>query len=245
MLKVDFHVHTSRSVDGVHSPRVMARHARKLGLDAIVITDHQSLCPWSLARDLTRDLGICVIPGIEGGKIVSGKHWIAAGIHHLPRSEGISDIISFVRREGGISIAPHPFTRLGYADFATLGFDGVEELNSTTPRSNRLVPRDHRLTPLGGSDAHACPMLGYAWTEVNAACEPDDILEAVRKGSCRPAGGLMPAFLSLLQCRDLVWRHLRYIPAQARDLFGYALPDGRCDQGDKDPHRAVVTEGWR
>jgi hypothetical protein len=220
----------------------MARQARKLGLDAIVITDHQSLFPWSLARDLSRDLGICVIPGIEGGKIVSEKHWIAAGIRRLPGSSGISDILSFVRGDGGISIAPHPFTRLGYADFATLGFDGVEELNSTTPRSNRLVPRDHRLAALGGSDAHACPMLGYAWSEVDAACGADDILEAVRKGSCRPAGGIMPAFLSLLQCRDLVWRHLRGIPAQARHLSGSVIPDDRCDQGEKDPHRAAVPE---
>jgi hypothetical protein len=221
----------------------MARHARKLGFDAIVITDHQSLFPWSLARELTRDLGICVIPGIEGGNIVSERHWIAAGINHPPESSDIGDILSFVRREGGVSIAPHPFTRLGYAEFTSLGFDGVENLNSTTPRSNRLVPRDHGLTPLGGSDAHACPMLGYAWSEVDSTCVADDILEAVRKGLCRPAGGLMPAFLCVRQCRGLIWRHVRDLPVRARDLFGSALQSGRHHQtSDNDQHR-IFTGG--
>jgi len=193
-MKVDFHVHTNRSIDAVHSPRLMVKGAKKTGLDAIVITDHNRLFPKREAQHLTKEFGILVIPGIEGGNIAVQKHWIALGVEKQITMCRIDSILSFIKNEGGLSIAPHPQARLGYADYTELGFDAVESLNGCEPDSNQRVKNSSHIPEVGGSDAHALPMLGYTWTRINADATVESILEAVRKGWCRPGGSTIPFF---------------------------------------------------
>jgi predicted metal-dependent phosphoesterase TrpH len=193
-MKIDFHVHTNRSIDAVHSPRQMVKGAQRAGLDAIVITDHNRLFSKNEAQCLTREFGTLVIPGIEGGNIAVQKHWIALGVERQITNCGIHSILSSIRHEGGLSIAPHPHARLGYAKYATLGFDAVESLNGSEPDSNRQVNNTGRIPEVAGSDAHALPMLGFTWTEVDADATIESILESVRKGWCRPGGSTIPFF---------------------------------------------------
>jgi predicted metal-dependent phosphoesterase TrpH len=193
-MKVDFHIHTSRSVDAVHSPRQMVKQAKRAGLDAIAITDHNRLFPVREAQRLSREFGILVIPGIEGGNIAVERHWIALGVDRPITKSRIDTILSFILQEGGLSIAPHPHARLGYADYALLGFDAVESLNGSEPDSNRLICNTSRIPEVAGSDAHALPMLGFTWTEVDADATVESILESVRKGWCRPGGSTIPFF---------------------------------------------------
>jgi len=191
-MKVDFHVHTNRSIDGVHSPRQMVKGAKKAGLDAIVITDHSRHFPKKEAHCLTKEFGILVIPGIEGGNIAVEKHWIAVGVEQQITKIQIDSILLSIRNEGGLSIAPHPHARLGYADYTALGFDAVESLNGCEPDSNQMVNNSGHIPEVGGSDAHALPMLGFTWTDIDADATRESILEAVRKGWCRPGGSTIP-----------------------------------------------------
>jgi hypothetical protein len=191
-VKVDFHVHTCRSIDAVHRPRQIVKYAKKIGLDALAITDHNRLFPHSEAHRLSREFGILVIPGIEGGNIAVRKHWIAAGISRLCESPSIETFLTFIHNEGGISIAPHPHSRLGYANYADLGFNAVESLNGSEPCSNKLVKNVRKIPEVGGSDAHALPMMGYTWTDVEADGTCEDVLEAVRRGRCAPGGSTIP-----------------------------------------------------
>ena len=197
-MNIDFHVHTNRSVDAVHSPRQMVKQACRAGLHAIAITDHERLFPWNEARQLSREFGIVVIPGIEGGNIAIQRHWIALGITRQLKDASISKVLRFIREEGGVSIAPHPHSRLGYASYAELGFDAVESLNGTEPGSNARVSNTQSLPEVAGSDAHSAPMLGHCWTQIDACSGVEEILEAVRKGMCVPVGTTMP-FLDYLR----------------------------------------------
>lgn len=191
-LNVDFHVHTRLSMDGVNRPREMVKYAKKAGLDAIAITDHNHLFPWQEAVRLTREFKIIVIPGIEGGHIALEKHWIGIGIRNSPVLRTIGDTIRLIHRESGVAIAPHPFTRLGYGNYETLGFGVVESLNGTEPGANKKVSHIHGISEVAGSDAHTALMLGFCWTLVDACDSVDDILEAVRKGLCSPQGVRIP-----------------------------------------------------
>ena len=193
-MKVDFHVHTNRSIDAVHSPRLMVKKAKNTGLDAIAITDHSRLFPKSEAQRLSREFGILVIPGMEGGNIAIRKHWIAAGIDKPVTECRIDAVLSSIRHEGGLSIAPHPHTRLGYTDYARHGFDAVESLNGSEPAANRRVNNTRHIPEVAGSDAHAFPMLGFTWTDVDTDATVECILESVRKGRCRPGGSTIPFF---------------------------------------------------
>jgi predicted metal-dependent phosphoesterase TrpH len=190
-------VHTSLSLDGVNRPREMVKYAKKAGLDAVAITDHNHLFPWQEAIRLSREFNITVIPGIEGGHIALEKHWIGIGIRNSPVLQTIGDTIRRVHREGGVAIAPHPFTRLGYDNYDTLGFGVVESLNGTEPVASKKVPHIRGISEVAGSDAHTALMLGFCWTFVDACDSVEDILEAVRKGLCSPRGVRIPVSLCL------------------------------------------------
>ena len=197
-MKIDFHVHTNLSVDGVHSPREMVKKAKKTGLDAIAICDHNRIFPVHEAKNLTKEFGIVVIPGIEGGNIAIEKHWIALGICRQISAIRINDILDTLRQENCISIAPHPHTRLG--------FDAVESLNGSEPWSNRQVRNSTGVPEVAGSDSHALPMLGFCWTKVEADGTLESILESIRKGRCSPVGATIP-FLDFIRFYPLYIRH--------------------------------------
>lgn len=221
-LKIDLHVHTRRSPDGAHSLRSMVKYARKIGLDGIAITDHNKLLSKKIAREISREFGILVIPGIEGGNMISGKHWLGLFIDTLPIDAQISEIIKKIRNEGGISIAPHPYTRQGYHDFNAAAFDAVEGLNGTTARSDEIFKqKNHQYMPItAGSDAHAIPMLGYTWTRIDAEKNIDDILEAIQKGRCVPEGTLIPFIHRHMRFYiSLTIRHLASCPAEFLSFF--------------------------
>jgi len=205
-MKIDFHVHTCRSIDAVHNPRQIIKYAKKTGLDALAITDHNRLFPAREARRLSREFGLLVIPGIEGGNIAAQKHWIALGISCQFESPSIDRILSSIRNEGGVSIAPHPHTRLGYADYADRGFDAVEALNGSEPESNIQIRNPREIPEVGGSDAHALPMMGFTWTNVDADGTLEGVLEAVHRGRCTPGGTSIPLF-DLLRFYPLYVRH--------------------------------------
>jgi len=185
---------------------MVVKHAKKIGLDAIAITDHNRILPPGEARRLSREFGLLVIPGMEGGNIAVRKHWIALGISRYFESPAIGAVLSFLRNEGCVSVAPHPHARLGYANYADLGFDAVESLNGCEPGSNAMVRNPRRIPELGGSDAHALPMMGHTWTRLEADGTIDSILDAVHRGMCAPRGTTIP-FPDLLRFYPLYVRH--------------------------------------
>ena len=61
---VDLHAHTTAS-DGSYTPTELVRYAKKKGLSAIAITDHDTIAGVEEASIEGRKLGIRVIPGAE------------------------------------------------------------------------------------------------------------------------------------------------------------------------------------
>ena len=61
---VDLHLHTIAS-DGTYTPKEIIEKAKAFGLDAIAITDHDSIDSLEEARKLGDQCGVEVIPGIE------------------------------------------------------------------------------------------------------------------------------------------------------------------------------------
>jgi predicted metal-dependent phosphoesterase TrpH len=61
---IDLHVHTSVS-DGTVSPTEMVRQAKEIGLNAVAITDHDSIDGHKEAQDEAERLGVKLVKGIE------------------------------------------------------------------------------------------------------------------------------------------------------------------------------------
>ena len=66
MREIDLHVHTTAS-DGTETPRQVVERAKKLGLKAIAITDHDTVLGCREAMEAGQELGLEVVPGIEFG----------------------------------------------------------------------------------------------------------------------------------------------------------------------------------
>ena len=64
MREIDLHVHSTAS-DGTLAPAELVREAKRLGLAAIAITDHDTQSGYKPAREEGERLGVEVVPGIE------------------------------------------------------------------------------------------------------------------------------------------------------------------------------------
>jgi predicted metal-dependent phosphoesterase TrpH len=62
--RVDLHIHTTHS-DGTYTPAQVVELARRAGLDALAITDHDTLGAVPMARDAAAGLGLEIVPGVE------------------------------------------------------------------------------------------------------------------------------------------------------------------------------------
>ena len=198
VVRIDFHVHTNRSPEGINGLAEIIERAKRVGLDGIAITDHNRLLTREVAAKLSKIHDFIVIGGVEGGDLVrrrnhngnSHRHWIALNLDSTPSDADMHAIAESVREEGGLSIAPHPYARNGFRNYERLGFDAVESLNGT--RREEEV-KGQSLARVGGTDSHAKYMLGYTWTDVyDSNGSVESILESVRRGNCTARGAGIP-----------------------------------------------------
>ena len=112
MAKFDHHLHTSRhSPDSIISPQVLIARARAVGLDGVVITEHDYLWkPDELAELAARAGDLMVFAGAE----VSTRegHFLVYGLPDLdlaPCGVGLAELLEVVRRHDAAIVAAHPF----------------------------------------------------------------------------------------------------------------------------------------
>jgi predicted metal-dependent phosphoesterase TrpH len=76
-MPIDLHTHSDRS-DGTQSPCDLVKAAKRLALDAIALTDHDTTEGWDEALAAARAVGIGLVPGLE----ISCRY-LGAGVHLL------------------------------------------------------------------------------------------------------------------------------------------------------------------
>jgi predicted metal-dependent phosphoesterase TrpH len=70
-MRVDLHTHTTAS-DGALAPEELVRHAVRSGLEAIAITDHDSVEGIQSAWQTARELPLDIVPGVELSAVHEG-----------------------------------------------------------------------------------------------------------------------------------------------------------------------------
>jgi predicted metal-dependent phosphoesterase TrpH len=187
-MKLDLHIHTKYSRDGVSSPANIIRAAKKSGMDGVAITDHNNTRGWKEALEEGKRLGIKVIKGEEvkvnfpdgsrRGEI------LALFIEKEIKPGRFEDVIRQIRKQKGIAIVSHPFDKFRPFDGleeVIKQVDGLEGFNSRSPFHgyNTLAQKlasKFKLSLTAGSDAHVKYEVGNGWTEVKATT-----LEGARK----------------------------------------------------------------
>lgn len=175
LFRADLHVHTDASPDGRSPLAAIARAARRAGLDAVAVTDHDLCTPVPETLE-----GVLLIPGCEVSTAaghVTGlfleRPLDLAALGRLPPPE---EAAAAIRAAGGLAVLAHPYHRPGAApEQFTFPLDGIEAVNARAcfkvPDANRraaALAGQRGLPQAGGSDAHDAAEVGNAFTELEA-----------------------------------------------------------------------------
>jgi predicted metal-dependent phosphoesterase TrpH len=176
MTKIDHHLHTSRySPDSVVAPEELLERAKEVGLDGVVITEHDyQWAPDELAVLASHAEGLTVLSGAE----VSTRdgHFLVYGLPDLneaPPGVPLAELLEVVKRHGAAIVAAHPFR--WDQDFAAIVaqhgpvFDALElvskNVSPQTRHKTEKLLRKHKMGATGSSDGHEPETVGCYFSE--------------------------------------------------------------------------------
>lgn len=208
-IKVDLHIHSDASHDCSEPVELILEHAQEIDIDAIAVTDHDSIENSLEVAEKASEYGLIGIPGVE----VSTRdgHLLALGVEECPeKGKGFHETVERIRELGGLAVIPHPFqrTRHGVRKSRIEDCDAVEVYNSWAftgwkNRKARRYAKENNYPEVAASDAHSLGMIGQAYTEINTSFIEDEefnadkVLEAIKTGSNYMYGKRKPVALSL------------------------------------------------
>ena len=240
-LRADLHIHTMysgigrlgkmRFPESVSSPEEVVDAARAKGLNIISITDHNSVKGAFIAKEYAKRFDdIEVIIGEE----ISTKDGEIVGLwltDLIPPNLSAEDTVDLIRTQGGIVVAPHPFSfhvpALNNKIF-DIDIDAIEVLNGghVDKYSNRMACEVSKKYPgkwaeIGSSDAHSVSTMGYTWTEFEGN-DSDDLRTAILEKRTVECGTPVPVDKAVFWSISVVYKASRMI---SKSMLGLLKPD--------------------
>lgn len=193
---IDTHLHESKySEDSFLSLDEAISAAKKIGLDGICVTDHESN---GLIKDIGpffKRNGILVIVGAE--ILTYEGDILVFGLKDLPKEKlHAKELLQIVKDAGGVSICAHPYRNnnrgLGnnIRELHDL-LDGVETFNGSTSAHANLyayaIAIEFNLGCFGAGDSHVAEKVGTYATEFKENIETEkDFIKAVKSKNYCP-----------------------------------------------------------
>ena len=200
MLKLDLHIHSQYSEDGIGTPNEIMKLVQKKGLHGMAITDHNSI-KGSLEALKLKSKDFVIVPGLE----ISTRdgHILALGIKEdIPRELYVEETVEIILDKGGIPIVPHLFRRMSGIKREKLEpirskIPAIEVFNGCSlPKTNiktAEVAKELKLGGTGGSDAHNPLNAGYGYTTVESTdMSVDSILTDINNKKTWGEGSTIP-----------------------------------------------------
>jgi hypothetical protein len=208
----DLHVHTRysgltrlyflRFPDSISYPSEIVKMAERRQINVLCVTDHNSIR--GALEAMKTATSVEIVAGSEIATLAGDLLGIFLS-EDIPRCLPADETIDKIHEQGGLAIAPHPFSShcdsLGMK-IMELKLDGVELLNAAhrdgyTNDAAQTITKNMRVAFVGGSDAHAATMVGNAYTKFKG-----DSAEDLRKAILRRETGFAGESTPL---KDLIW----------------------------------------
>jgi glycosyltransferase involved in cell wall biosynthesis len=188
-IHVDLHMHTDHSPDCATPVDTLLDTAKRVGLGAIAITDHNEISGALEARE--RANGIKVIVAEEVKTADQGEVIGLFIEEKIPRGMTLQETIAEIRRQGGLVYVPHPFDRMhSVPDYEHL-LDVVEDIDAMEVFNPRVAfsafneeaarfAAKYRIVAGAGSDSHVAQGLGSVKIRMRDFDGPEEFLESLR-----------------------------------------------------------------
>ncbi len=193
-MKLDLHIHSAFSRDGIASPMEIVNRCKELGLDGFAITDHNGIQGSLESIEHAREAGLIAVRGIEVSTV--DGHVLAYGVSEvIPKGLSVQETIDRIHAIGGIAVAAHPVrfpSGIGLEAAENNSFDAIEILNGGNSRSSnrKALKLAERLGKprTAGSDAHKIEEIGKSYVTIESALSEGEVLEAIANGRVRIGG---------------------------------------------------------
>lgn len=199
-MKIDMHVHTkSYSACSNIKPHLLVKKACEVGLDGLVITEHNTFWPESEKAQLRgNSQGIKIFFGVEVN-VKQGEHYLVYLSDSFDLPEVYEDMDSEelfrkVHGPGGAIIVAHPFRfNTGFNEKLLHHFpiDGLEIMSTNIDEQGMARARDMAekmdMCQIAGSDAHSLKSLGRHYTVFEEKIENEsELVRAIKNKQCKP-----------------------------------------------------------
>lgn len=213
VIEVDFHVHSKYSHDSFLNPRLIVETAKRKGLSAVAITDHNTIKGVAeTVREASLSGGLVVVPGIEVRTNIGDITglWVEREI----QSRSLLRVVDEIKKQDGIVVLPHPFRGHKNLKNEMLSkIDVVETLNGRASREDNLRAKELALSlgkpVIGGSDAHFAFEIGCVRTVLSgAATDLEELRKSIINGEGRVVGQESPFFVHILSFSAQILKNL-------------------------------------
>lgn len=190
---IDLHIHTlvgsPCSIIDIHD---LIKQAKKVKLDGICITDHDSIAGINQSKKIGKEAGIKVFGGIEVSTKEGHVIVFSNELEKIKRPIHVTDLISWVHERGGVIIPVHPFRKgvpcLSEKLYEISGFDALEVLNGNCSQDTNilgwLASLKLGIPGIGGSDAHTLTQVGRYATMFDTYIETEEeLINAIKLGN--------------------------------------------------------------
>jgi predicted metal-dependent phosphoesterase TrpH len=233
--KADVHIHTKYSgltrilffdfPDSLAEPKDIVSAAEKRGLNAICITDHNTLRGAMQVKAIPSSVEVIVSEEVSS---TDGEILALFVTEEIPPGLTAAETIDRIHAQGALAVAPHPMSahcKSLCMKMEDLHLDGVEVLNASHRdgfgnRAAAELSNGLDIAKIGGSDAHSPMMVGNAYTVFDGVTG-EDLRKAITQRQTMSEG-------RQTTLREMVWMltgHTAYVQrAIARSLLGLPMP---------------------
>jgi len=192
-LKVDLHTHTAEDPYEYikYDARQLIDRASQVGIDALAITNHNTVTYNTELAGYAEKKGILLIPGMEA--VLSGKHVLIINPDFRTISQGrpLKDLEK-IKNEKNLIIAPHTFFPNSKSLKSNLSsylhfFDAIEFCHFYNHLINYNkkavhVAEQYKKPQIGTSDCHNIWQFGTTYSLVEAEKNIPSLIKAIKKG---------------------------------------------------------------
>ncbi len=168
--------------------------AHKLGLDAIFVTNHNTLDGYKQLVDFKNNhekyQKIQIYPA-EEITTDDGSHIIAYGLSEaISPGKSFYEILDEINKQSAISSAPHPFSLLDALRDYSKNCDLIEVFNSNNVdilanTKATLYAKEHNMVGIAASDSHVLSTLGRCTNLIESENTLDGVLSSMKHGKIK------------------------------------------------------------